>query len=422
MSQGLLTEQILKLLPLGPSTSRKNVAVRLKPKGEQAMRQGHPWIFEDSIERISHSGAPGDLAVVFDGKGSFMGAGLFDPGSLVRVKVLSRGRGTPVDGDFLKAKAAEAIAARAGRIPPETDAYRVANGDSDGFPGLVADLYADILVLKVYSPAWIPWLGLCAKAFAEGLPQARRLALRLSRELQRLLEAEGSALADGLVLPEGQDGLVTFRENGLLFEADAQRGQKTGFFLDQRDNRAEVGSLSSGRRALNLFSYSGGFSLYAARGGAKQVVSVDFSKPAIEAACRNFSLNMAIPSVAACRHEGVAGDAFEVLASLASEGRRFELVVVDPPSFAKSAAEVPGALRSYGRLCKSALRVLAPGGTLVFASCSSRVDADAFIGAVCAAASETGRPLREFKRTFHAPDHPARFKESSYLKCLYATA
>ena len=193
------------------------------------------------------------------------------------------------------------------------------------------------------------------------------------------------------------------------------RGQKTGFFLDQRDNRARVGTMSAGRDVLNVFSFSGGFSLYAARGGAASVCSLDADKHAIAACGRHFELNAAHPNVRRCVHEGIVGDAFEVMHDLAKSKRRFGLVIVDPPSFAKSAAERDRALHSYARLAALADSLLKPGGTLVFASCSSRVSADDLFPVVLAHTH-----VRELARTGHAADHPARFPESHYLKCLYA--
>src|SRR5690606_3794918 len=206
------------------------------------------------------------------------------------------------------------------------------------------------------------------------------------------------------------------------FAADVAVGHKTGFFFDQRDNRAHVRSLSSGRSTLDVFAYSGGFSVYAAAGGAVSVMSVDASAPALEAAAANFALNRDRAPVRAAQHTVRVGDAFEELQQLGAEGQRFDLVIVDPPSFAKSSAEVRGALVVYARLTRLALGVLSAGGVLVMSSCSSRVSPDAFFDAVLRAAADAGRPLRELRRTGHALDHPIGFPEGEYLKCLFATA
>ncbi len=404
-------------LPRG-GTGNARLALRVSAKAVPFLRQRHPWLFADSIVKISRPGAAGDVAVLFDESGrEVLGAGLFDPASPVRVKVMAHGAGArPVGPELFAELAGAAAGFRLGKCPPETDAYRLVNGDSDLFPGLVADRYADTLAVKVYAAALVPHLGDLIDAIAAANPGMRQLSLRLSRELQKTTELEDGALFGA----PGWDGMVRFRENGLLFEADVKSGQKTGFFLDQRDNRARVEKLSAGTSVLNLFSYSGGFSLYAARGGARDVCSVDFNKHAIAACDAHFKLNSDIETVARCRHRGIAGDAFLVMDQLYREKARFGVVVVDPPSFAKSAAETPTALRAYARLARGAVKLVAPGGILVFASCSSRVRAEELFDHIKMAAAESGFRLDEIDRTFHAFDHPARFKESEYLKCLYA--
>jgi 23S rRNA (cytosine1962-C5)-methyltransferase len=210
-----------------------------------------------------------------------------------------------------------------------------------------------------------------------------------------------------------------FLENGLRFRCDPVRGQKTGFFLDQRENRACAGELARGRRVLNAFSYTGGFSLYAARGFADAVVSLDASRTALDEARENFALNADLPGVARAAHECVCEDAFAALERFAREGRRFELVVIDPPAFAKSRDEVGSALSAYARLAELGARVLAPGGDLALASCSARVDADALAGAASKGFARAGRKLEEWRRSAHALDHPVRFPEGAYLKCLW---
>lgn len=413
------------LLPENPLHERKTarIAVRLKNKGAQAVRKRHPWVFEDSVARISCDGAAGSVAVLYDEKSnSVLGAGLYDPRSTVRVKALSFGvKNPPVGKPLFLAGIAEALNLRRPAIPPETDAFRVIHGESDGFPGLVCDKYGDTLVLKLYSAAWPVWADEMMEALAESLPETRRCVVRLSREVASMPEGnswcpDGSVFScDGVPF----DGNLVFRENGIRFAADVIRGQKTGFFLDQRDNRRRVMRRSAGKRVLNVFSYSGGFSLYAAAGGASEVVSVDINRHAVEAVAENFALN---PAFADCPHREIADDAFAAMGSLAGSGKRFDIVIVDPPSFAKAEAEVRTALNTYARLARAAVKLLAPHGLLVFASCSSRVTADQLFAVVKEAAVSAGRSLNELERTAHAVDHPARFRESSYLKCMYAEA
>jgi 23S rRNA (cytosine1962-C5)-methyltransferase len=209
---------------------------------------------------------------------------------------------------------------------------------------------------------------------------------------------------------------ITFLESGLRFEADVLRGQKTGFFLDQRENRREVETLARGRRMLNAFSFSGGFSVYAARGGAMAATDLDISAHALAAAQRNFALNKNFPGVAACRHDTVQGDAFDWLAASAA---KFDLVVLDPPSFAKRATEREGALRAYERLATLGIARLAPDGFLVAGSCSAHVPAEEFFEVIRRAAAKSGRKFAELKTLRHPPDHPATFKEAEYLKVIY---
>jgi 23S rRNA (cytosine1962-C5)-methyltransferase len=218
-------------------------------------------------------------------------------------------------------------------------------------------------------------------------------------------------MADSEVLRGAVKGPVQFLENGIRFEADVLRGQKTGFFLDQRENRQMVGSLSGGRDVLNAFSFSGGFSVYAARGGAQSVTDLDISAHALASARRNFELN----NFANVRHETIQADTFEFLAGKPT--RQFGMIILDPPSLAKREAEKAGALRAYRKLIQSALPWLARGGILVAASCSAHVTPEEFFSV----AIESTRPsgLSEFCRTENPPDHPATFREARYLKCIY---
>jgi len=405
-------------LPRVPEPSDRRVAVRVRPEAERSLRRGHPWLFDRAITRQSHAGRAGDLAVIFDRKGRFLAVGLYDPHSMIRVRVLQHGEPAAINRDWFAARLATAAQLRAPLLlENETTGYRLVHGGNDGLPGLVVDRYDRTLALKIYTSAWLPHLHDLLPALAEVIP-AERVVLRLGRAAQ---EQELYGLSDGMLLSGPPlDGPVLFLENGLRFEADPVRGQKTGFFLDQRDNRARVEKLAAGKSVLNVFAYTGGFSLYAARGGARAVVSLDISQPALETAARNFALNRHHPSVAAASHKLLAEDAFGGLARLGKSGRRFDMVIVDPPAFARRQAQVAQALSAYARLTRLSLGVLRPGGTLVQASCSSRVSADVFFEEVNRAAAQAGRPLREIERTGHPLDHPVGFREGAYLKCLFA--
>ncbi|HKJ38001.1 MAG TPA: class I SAM-dependent rRNA methyltransferase [Anaerolineales bacterium] len=399
-----------------PSPSSKRIALRITPPAERALRKGHPWIFDQSITDIGHAGAPGDLAVIFDKERRFQAIGLYDPTSSIRVRILQVRQPAIINMNWFQSKIEMASRARASLIKHNTNGYRLINGENDGLPGLIVDRYADTLVLKLYTPAWVPHLKDFCDALAKVSPAAH-VILRLSRSLENQTSLR-YGLTDGMTLTlQTPPNLILFTENGLIFESDPINGQKTGFFLDQRDNRLRVQKLSKGKSVLNVFSYTGGFSVYAARGGAKEVVSVDLSVPALEAAVRNMAHNNLTTA-----HETIAEDAFEVLARMASQKRSFDMVIIDPPMFAHSEKQIPAALGAYRKLTRLGLGVLRKGGTLVQASCSSRVDDDSFFEAIHMSAKEAGRKLTEIERTGHALDHPIDFKEGAYLKCLFATA
>lgn len=403
-----------------PRPSDRRIAVHLSPAAERAVRRGHPWVFDQGIRKQSHEGQPGDLAIIFDSKRRFMAVGLYDPDSPVRIKILQHGQQATIDGQWFEERLQAAALIRQPLLAQRTNGYRLVHGENDGLPGLVVDRYAGTLVIKLYTAAWLAHL----REIVAGLQAVQpfdRLVLRLSRGAAAFMEQYG--LHDGQVLlgDASEDPVVTFQENGLRFAADVIHGHKTGFFFDQRENRARVRALARGRRVLDVFAYSGGFSVYAAAGGAASVTSLDVSAPALEAAAANFALNQADAHVAVAQHVTLVEDAFEGLRRLAASGETFDMLVVDPPSFAKSAAEVDRALAAYGRLTSLALGVMGRGdGVFVMASCSSRVRPDDFFGTVTQAASIAGRPLLDLETTSHALDHPIGFPEGEYLKCLYA--
>jgi 23S rRNA (cytosine1962-C5)-methyltransferase len=390
--------------------------LRVTATAETLLRSGHPWLFADSIRAKNRAGEPGDLAVIFDRNDKFLAIGLFDPESPIRVRVLHTGKPATIDTAWWQERLKQTLARREGMFDAQTNGYRCVNGESDGWPGLVLDRYDRTFVLKLYTAAWLRRLDDVVGNIRAAL-HPQRLVLRLSRNIQSTAKEQDHRHDGQLLLGEKSDGPVTILESGLCFEADVLQGQKTGFFLDQRENRRHVGSLARGRDVLNAFSFSGGFSLYAARGGAKSVTDLDLSEHALAGARSNFALNQAAPGVAACRHDCVRADAFEWLA--AKPVRKFDLIVLDPPSLAKREAERARAIGAYRQLNADALRWLAPGGVLVAASCSAHVSTEEFFGAVRQAARETARPFIEWQTTGHPPDHPATFPEAQYLKAIY---
>lgn len=424
-------------------SAQPRLRLRVAPAAEGRLRAGHPWLFAESIREQNRPGHAGELAVVYDRKDRFLAVGLFDPVSPIRLRVLHAGRAVAIDGDWWSRRLETALARRQGLADGETTGLRLVHGESDGWPGLVLDRYEDTLVLKLYSAAWLPRLQeICRLIQARLRPE--RVVLRLSRNVQpaaTLAAAKLPAGSTGAPAETGEvgdaphrnlecsyrdgsilfgpplAGPVCFRESGLRFEADVLRGQKTGFFLDQRENRRKVEVLAAGRTVLNAFSFSGGFSVYAARGGARRVTDLDISAQALSAAGRNFELNLKLDSVCACRREQVRAEAFEWLGGNA--GRKFELVVLDPPSLARREVERAGAVRAYARLAELGMQHLARWGILVACSCSAHVSDAEFFGAVRRAVAGTGRGFRELETTGQPPDHPAAFEEARYLKGIY---
>lgn len=400
------------------SPNQKAASARLRLRvtatAETILRSGHPWLFADSIRTQNRDGKLGELAVIYDRNDAFLAIGLFDPDSPLRVRILHSGKPLAIDLGWWCEHFSKAIGRRESLFDETTTGFRWINGESDGWPGLVLDRYGDTLVLKLYTAAWLLRLEEIIPIIKKRLPH-ERLILRLSRNIQGVAQKQ-FGFVDGQILHGPPlDSPVIFLESGLRFEADVLRGQKTGFFLDQRENRRRVESLARGRDVLNAFSFSGGFSLYAARGGARSVTDLDISAHALESARRNFALNPS--ALKNCRHETIQTDAFEWIA--ANADRKFDLIILDPPSLAKREAERAGAIQAYGKLARHAIAKLRPNGILVAASCSAHVSAEEFFTMIRETSRQSGRKFVELETDAHAPDHPATFPEAHYLKCIY---
>jgi 23S rRNA (cytosine1962-C5)-methyltransferase len=406
----------MKNTALSPTNSAATrLRLRITAAAETILRSGHPWLFADSIHESNRAGQVGELAVIYDRKDKFLAVGLFDPDSPIRVRILHAGKPQTIDSAWWKNRLEKSLAVRRDLFGAQTNGFRLIHGESDGWPGLALDKYDATLVLKIYTAAWLPRLDEILALLQEKVP-CRRIVLRLSRNIQALAEKQFRRRDGQILFGLPPVGAVIFSENGIKFEADVLRGQKTGFFLDQRENRAEVGKLSRGKKVLNAFSFSGGFSVYAARGSATSVTDLDISAHALESAKRNFALNQNFSDVANCRHETVQADAFEWLAS---DSEKSDLIVLDPPSLAKRMAERDGAIHAYEKLNLLGIAKLARDGILVAGSCSAHVSAPEFFDAVRRAAAKSGRKFSELKTLQHPPDHPATFKEAAYLKVIY---
>lgn len=394
----------------------QRLAIKLTPDGERILKQQHhPWIFSESIRKINKEGQAGDIAIIFDGKNNtVLGVGLYDPGSPIRIKMLHFGGGVSIDQDFFANKIVDAFAKRKELLLSDTNSYRLIFGENDSFPGLIADVYADVLVLKLYSAIWFPYLKILLDPLVK-VTGCTGVVLRLSRNLQSL---SGLNLKDGDVLYGKLPGEeIAFKEYGILFQANVIKGHKTGYFLDHRNNRKKVGELSKNKRVLDVFSYAGGFSVHALAHGASEVTSVDISAQALEIAKKNAALNSFKG-----KHSTITGDAFEVMQTLITKKEVYDVVVIDPPSFAKAKNEIENARRKYAQLAGLGARLTAPKGILILASCTSRISADEFFRVNEEALAQSHRHFRLLEKTGHDIDHPVTFKEGAYLKCGYYLA
>ena len=398
------------------SVSHPRLRLKVTPAAQQHLRAGHPWLYESSVKSQNRPGQAGELGIVLDRQDRFLAIGLYDPGSPLRLRALHVGAPVNIDRAWWEDHLDRALALRGGLFDDQsgaqrTDGYRLINGESDRWPGLVLDRYAETLVLKLYTAAWFPHLGMVLELLAGRFP-GYAVLLRLSRNIQDA--AKAFELHDGQVIQGQLEGeTVVFSESGLKFEADVVRGQKTGFFLDQRENRRRVEALSQGRRVLNAFSFTGGFSLYAARGGATSVVSLDLSQHALAGAKHNFALN---PDLVRVGHQTEQADVFEWLRE---DHGSFGLIILDPPSLARRESERAAAIAAYGTLAEDALKLLGRGGILVSASCSAHVSEREFFAAVRGAVERSGRGSVELETSGHAPDHHATFAEAEYLKAIF---
>lgn len=396
-----------------PQVEPQNLAVKLTPTAESIMlRSEHPWVFSESIQKINKEGKAGDVAILFRQKNNqVFGVGLFDPSSPIKIKMVHYFSGAKINREFFSLKIQESYLLRKPLWNKNTNSYRLLFGENDGFPGFIADVYADVLVVKLYSAIWYPYLKDILEELLK-VSKCETIVLRLSRNLQESNEFE---FKDGQILyGELENEVVEFIEHGIHFSANVIKGHKTGYFLDHRANRKRVGELAKDKSVLDVFSYAGGFSVHALAGGAKETTSLDVSKQALEMAKENVALNSFKG-----RHLTLLGDAFAVLNELISKGKTYDLVVIDPPSFAKSQKEEVRAKSKYNQLAKLGIQLTAPEGVLVLASCSSRISSDDFFEINETALKNSTRKFKTLRETYHDIDHPITFKEGAYLKCGY---
>ena len=388
------------------------VKVAVKPGLGRHIRAGHPWVFKKAIENPPR--IPIGAVVDLTDDGRFAGRGYWDPLSAIAVRVLTTDPKETVDSDFFERRVRVAWESRQKLINLKgTNAFRLIHGEGDQLPGVIVDLYDGWAVLKLYSAGLTPHRPFIVEALEKVVPGLKGVVGRdeVGRDDADVDDGRGSAKM--LFGPEAPNPL-TISERDAKFLVDVYAGQKTGFFLDQRENRYLLRRISKGLDVLNCFCFSGGFSVNAALGGAKSVFSVDQDADAIALARENFTLN----GLPAAQHDFLAADAFELLESFKREGRKFDLIILDPPAFAKSQKAVEGAIAGYASLNRQALAILKPGGILCTASCSARVSSEAFFDAVKEGAYNADVDLTLVEERYQPPDHPIRlqFREGRYLK------
>ena len=386
----------------------------LKPARDRSVRRGHPWLFSGAVARINGDVEPGGLVNVVTADGEWLARGYYSQRSQIVVRILTWDREQPIDADFWRAKLARAVAGRlALHDSSDTTAYRLVNAESDGLPGLVVDRYGEWLVFQVLT------LGMDRRK-----DELAKLAVELSTGVKGVYERsdvdvrkhEGLEKAVGRLWGEEPDELVEVLENGYRFLVDLKGGHKTGFYLDQRENRDRLSAYCDGAEVLNAFAYTGAFGVYALGAGGAQVVNVDTSSRALDLAQRHVELNGLNGAAAGFEVD----DVFSRLRAYRAAGRRFDLVILDPPAFAPSRSRQASAARGYKDINWVAMQIVRQGGVLFTFSCSAFVSRDLFQKIVFGAALDAGRDVQITGRLCQANDHPValNFPEADYLKGL----
>jgi len=409
------------------ASSRERPALGYRPgvrtlhlaKGrDAATRRRHPWLFSGAVAR-QEGASPDGVVEARDASGAFLARGFASPAAPIVARFWTF-EDRPLDAAFVSERLREAVELRRRFIPPETDGYRVVNAEGDFLPGLIVDRYGEVFVVQATTegterarPLWLPSL---LEAFPGAtVVQRNNLSPR---------EGEGLPLEDELLAGDAIPERAAFREHGLSFVAEVFAGQKTGFFLDQRENRRLVRSLAAGRSVLNLFSYSGAFGVAALAGGATHVAHVDVSGAALAFARENHRLNGQAVEGPGTRVETREADVFDDLRVRVAAGERWDLIVTDPPAFAKRKADIDKACRGYKDINRLAFQLLAPGGFLLACSCSGRISPDLFQKVLFASALDAGRRARLLERRGAGPDHPVSIDcpEGDYLKAFLLEA
>ena len=385
----------------------------LKKDRDRPLRQRHPWIFSGAVQRLEGQANAGDLVHIVAADDTWLACAYYNPHSQIQARVLSWDLEESIDEAFWERRLARAIAGRTAlQLAPQTNALRLVNAESDDLPGLIVDQYGDFLVLQSQTAGIERWKQmlvdlLAARVGPAGILERSDLSIR---------KKEGLSPVSGLLWGQPPPDLLTVHENGHPFQVDLRHGHKTGLYLDQRNNRALVCQprFVAGKRLLNVFSYTGGFAVYAAAAGARAITNLDSSVDVLRLA----EANVQLTAPQRPDDEYIAGDAFQVLRHYRDTGEQFDVIILDPPKFAHTQRDVERACRGYKDLNWLALRLLTPGGLLATFSCSGLVSADLFQKVLFGAAVDAGRAAQILYPLGQAPDHPIAltFPESAYLK------
>ncbi|OCC16254.1 LSU m5C1962 methyltransferase RlmI [Dissulfuribacter thermophilus] len=382
----------------------------LKKGRERSVKKRHPWIFSGAIKDLEGGPGLGDTVNVFDSYGNFLAKAFYSPKSEIRARIWTF-KDEPIDELFFQRRLECAIKRRKGLIE-STNAVRLIYSESDGLPGLIVDQFNDVLVCQFLSAGVEKWKGEIVKALVE-LVHPKSIFERSDAGPRK---KEGLQLKKGLLYGETPPDLIEIHENGARFFVDVKQGQKTGFYLDQRDNRWLLSKFSFEKDVLNCFSYTGGFSVFSLIGGANSITDIEISRNSLDLLKKNLQLNAT--NVPLPPHEAIKGDAFKILRTFRDSARTFDCIVLDPPKFAESKENVKRACRGYKDINLLAMKLLRPGGILFTFSCSGLIDHDLFQKVIAGAAIDSGRDVRIIKRLQQGPDHPVlmTFPEASYLK------
>lgn len=395
-------------MPIACCLPQNLLQIFLKPTRDVPIRRGHPWVFSGAIERCQGDDQMVAVADIFDNKKNWIGRGLHNPKSQLRVRLLTW-KNEAIDQSFFANRLAQAMAFRSEQLGAANNAFRLINGEGDFLPGLIVDRYAGYFVCQFYTAGMEAFKKEVVAALSELAPMTGIF----ERSEGRVREEEGLEAAVGVLAGTPPPETLAIQENGQKFLVDIRRGQKTGFFLDQRDSRLFLSTLTRARSVLNCFAYTGGFSVFAHAGGAKDVVTFDSSLPALELAEKNLELN----GYADAAGEVIKGDAFAYLKETDS---KFDVIVLDPPSLAHRRSDLDAATGGYKFLNLHALKQLNPGGILLTFSCSQHLPRDLFQKVVFGAAVDAGRKVTIIRQLGHPIDHPVSLHhpEGEYLKGL----